>query len=99
MITKKSKKRLMVYIFLWIQFIIFNSTCADNIVESMCADPIEESHLGLQWFSKGLLGQHLAIDFVAPAGTEVRAIADGHMEHNYANMRYYAAVMEPEVQF
>jgi len=64
----------------------------------MCEDPIDESHLGLQWFSKGLLGQHLAIG-LAPAGTEVRAIADGHMEHNYANMRYYAAVMEPEVQF
>jgi len=88
-ITKKSKKRLIIYIFLWISFILFISGCADNKVESMCEDPIEESNLGLQWFSKGLLGQHLAIDFEAPAGTEVRAIADGHMEHNYTKMRYY----------
>ena len=27
------KKRLMVYIFLWIPLIIFNSSCADNIGE------------------------------------------------------------------
>ncbi len=79
----------MVYIFLWIPFILFISGCADNKVESMCEDPIDESHLGLQWLSSGSLGQHLAIDFVAPVGTEVRAIADGHMEHNYTNMRYY----------
>lgn len=62
-IIKKSKKSLIVYIFLWIPLIIFNSTCADNKIESMCEDPIEESHLGLQWLSSGLLGQHLAIDF------------------------------------
>ena len=62
-ITKKSKKRLMVYIFLWIPFILFISGCADNKVESICEDPIDESHLGLQWLSSGSLGQHLAIDF------------------------------------
>jgi murein DD-endopeptidase MepM/ murein hydrolase activator NlpD len=55
----------------------------------MCEDPIDESHRGLQWLSSGPLGQHLAIDFVAPAGTEVRAIADGHVERYYTKSKYY----------
>ena len=51
------KKRLMVYIFLWIPFILFIFGCADNKIESMREDTIDETQLGLQWFSKGLLGK------------------------------------------
>jgi len=59
------------------------------MTESSCTDPIDEDHRGLQWLSTGPLGQHLAIDFVADSGTVVRAIADGHVEHDYPDLGYY----------
>ncbi|MFC2171359.1 hypothetical protein ACFLU6_01855 [Acidobacteriota bacterium] len=82
----KRKKRA---IFLLMLLLMSTSICTTNRKESICKDPIDEDHRGLQWLSKGPLGQHLAIDFVADTGTEVRAIADGYIEHNYPNLGFY----------
>ncbi len=87
MFARRHLKGLAIFSFLWAWFGF--AACSRGQIESVCLDPIDERHPGLQWLSSGPLGQHLAIDFVVAEGTPVTAIADGHVEHNYPSLGAY----------